>query len=157
MFSPHQIWTMSIWNSFPVLRIQRCVWKEKCEHLAQHQPYYTIDLVEGVQPPFTPICDLSQDEFVTLHEYFDENLDKRFIWHSKSLVGAPILFIKKKYGFLQMCVNYYGLHRLTIKNQYPLPLILGLLDWFNHAKVYTKINLHGAYSLVHIHMDFCEV
>jgi hypothetical protein len=31
-----------------------------------------------------------------------------------------------------------------------LPLILGLSDQFNHAKVYTKIDLCGAYNLVHI-------
>jgi hypothetical protein len=29
-----------------------------------------------------------------------------------------------------------------------LPLILGLLDQLNHAKMYTKIDLHGAYNLV---------
>jgi hypothetical protein len=26
---------MSTWNSSPILRIQRCVWEEKCGHLAQ--------------------------------------------------------------------------------------------------------------------------
>jgi len=31
-----------------------------------------------------------------------------------------------------------------------LPLILGLLDQFNNVKVYTKIDLHGTYNLVHI-------
>jgi hypothetical protein len=49
-----------------------------------------------------------------------------------------------------MRVNYHGLNLLTTKNQYPLPLISGLLDQFSHAKVYTKIDLHGAYNLVHI-------
>jgi hypothetical protein len=47
-----------------------------------------------------------------------------------------------------MCVDYHGLNRFTIKNWYLLPLILGLLDQFNHAKVYTKIDLHGTYNLV---------
>jgi hypothetical protein len=47
-----------------------------------------------------------------------------------------------------MCVDYRGFNRLTIKNRYPLPLISGLLDQFSHAKVYTKIDLHGAYNLV---------
>jgi len=49
-----------------------------------------------------------------------------------------------------MCVNYCGLNQLTIKNRYPLPLISGLLDQLNHAKVYTKIDLREAYNLVHI-------
>jgi hypothetical protein len=49
-----------------------------------------------------------------------------------------------------MCVDYHGLNRLTIKNWYFLPLILGLLDQLNHAKIYTKIDLRGAYNLVRI-------
>jgi hypothetical protein len=49
-----------------------------------------------------------------------------------------------------MCVDYHGLNRFTIKNRYPLPLILGLLDQLNHAKMYTKIDLCGVYNLVPI-------
>ncbi len=48
------------------------------------------------------------------------------------------------------CVDYHGLNRLTVKNRYPLPLILGLLDQLSHAKVYTKIDLHGTYNLMSI-------
>jgi hypothetical protein len=46
----------------------------------------------------------------------DKNLEKGFIRHSKFPIGAPILFVKKKDGFLCMCVNSYGLNQLTIKN-----------------------------------------
>jgi hypothetical protein len=44
------------------------------------------------------------------------NLKKGFIWHSKSLISVLIMFVKKKDGSFQMCVNYRGLNRLTIKN-----------------------------------------
>jgi hypothetical protein len=53
-----------------------------------------------MQPPSKPIYNLSQDEFVALCEYIDENLKKRFIRHSKSLISAPILFVNKKDGSL---------------------------------------------------------
>jgi hypothetical protein len=56
--------------------------------------------------------------------------------------------LKKKDGLLLMSVDYRGLNRLTIKNQYPLPLISRLLDQFSCAKMYTKIDLHGTYNLV---------
>jgi len=84
--------------------------------------------VEGAQPPFRPIYNLSQNKFVAFHEYIHENLEKGFIQHLKFPTNAPILFVKKKNDFLQMCVDYRGLNRLTIKNWYPWPLILGLLD-----------------------------
>jgi hypothetical protein len=50
--------------------------------------------------------------------------------------------VKKKDGSLQMCVDYHGLNRITIKNRYPMPLISGLLDQLGQAKVYTKIDLN---------------
>ena len=49
-----------------------------------------------------------------------------------------------------MCVDYRGLNKVTIKNRYPLPLISGLLDQLGQAKVYTKIDLRGAYNLVRV-------
>jgi hypothetical protein len=43
---------------------------------------------------------MSPTEFGALCEYINENLEKGFIRHSKFLTGAPILFFKKKDGFL---------------------------------------------------------
>ncbi len=57
-------------------------------------------------------------------------------------------FVKKKDGSLRMCVDYYGLNQLTIKNRYPLPLITRFLDQVSCTKVYNKIDLCGAYNLV---------
>jgi hypothetical protein len=50
---------------------------------------------------------------------------------------------------LYKCVDYCGLNRFTIKKSIPL-LITWLLDPLNHVKVFTKVELHGAYNLVHI-------
>ena len=49
-----------------------------------------------------------------------------------------------------MCVDYRGLNKVTKKNCYPLPLISGLLEQLGRAKVFTKIDLRGAYNLVRI-------
>ena len=73
-----------------------------------------------------------------------------FIRPSKSPHGALILFIKKKGGNLQLCVDYCGLNCLTNKDRYPLPLISDLLNTPQKACVFTKIDLHHAYHLVHI-------
>jgi hypothetical protein len=43
---------------------------------------------------------LLQDKLATLREYINENLEKGFIWHSKSLASALIMFVKKKDGSL---------------------------------------------------------
>jgi hypothetical protein len=49
-----------------------------------------------------------------------------------------------------MCVDYHKLNWLAIKNWYLLFLISRLLDQFNIAKIYIKINLCGTYNLMHI-------
>lgn len=125
--------------------------KKNADTLPEHRPYdCTIDLEPGTEPPFGPIYKLSQTELTALREYIDENLAKNFIQHSKSPAGAPILFVKKKDGSLRMCIDYRGLNKITIKNRYPLPLISGLIDQLGKARIYTKIDLRGAYNLVRI-------
>ena len=81
-----------------------------------------------------------------LREYLHDNLVKGFIQHSTSSASAPILFIKKKDGSLQLCINYCRLNLLTKKNWYPLPLIGEALDWLSGAKIYTKLDIQAAYN-----------
>jgi hypothetical protein len=58
---------------------------------------------------------------------------------------------KRKMVFYECTLSYYcELNWFTINSRYLFPLILGLLDQLSHAKVYTKIDLHGTYNLVHI-------
>ena len=58
-------------------------------------------------------------------------LDKGMIRPSTSPWGAPMLFVKKKYGSLRLCIDYMELNKLTIKNKYPFPRID---DLFNQLK-----------------------
>ncbi len=125
--------------------------KASADKLPPHRPFdHHMPLMEGKQPPFGPIYSISDKELKALREYLDENLAKGFIVPSESPAAAPILFVKKKDGSLRLCVDYRGLNAMTIKNRYPLPLISDLLDRLRHAKVFTKIDLRGAYNLLRI-------
>ena len=98
---------------------------------------HPINLIDDKQPPYGPIYSLGPMEFETLKTYIEINLANGFIRPSKSTAGAPILFICKKDSSLWLCVNYWGLNNLTIKNRYPLPLIGKSLDCLGHAKRFT--------------------
>ena len=111
---------------------------------------HAIELVEGQQPPYGPIYSLGPVELETLKAYIETNLANRFIRPSKSPAGAPILFERKSDSSLQLCVNYRGLNNLTIKNQYPLPLIRESLDRLVRAKQFTQIDLTSAYHRIRI-------
>lgn len=119
--------------------------KKNANTLPKHRPYdCLVDLEEDTTPPFCPIYGLAELKLKALREYLDKHLSKGFIRHSQSPAGAPILFVKKNDGLLRLCVDYQGLNRITIKNQYSLPLISSLLDQLQSTKVLTKIDLCGA-------------
>ena len=62
----------------------------------------------------------------------------------------PILFIKKADGSIRLVVDYRKLNEMTVKNQYPLPLILELLDHIKGAKYFTKLDLLDALNQLRI-------
>jgi hypothetical protein len=70
-----------------------------------------------------------------------ELLDKEYIKLSVLPWGAPILFVKKKYGTLRLCIDYRQLKKVTIKNKYPLPWINELFDQVGGAKIFSKLDL----------------
>ena len=109
-----------------------------------------INLMDDTTPPFSPIYSLSEVEQLALRDFLDDNLKNQFIRPSQSSAGAPILFIKKKDGSLRLAVDYRGLNKITKKDRYPLPLIPDLLDRLRSARIFTKLDLRGAYNLVRI-------
>ena len=85
--------------------------------LPKHQPWdHEIKLQPGKEPGFGPIYSLSEKELQVLRGYLDENLKKGFIRESQSPAGYPILFAKKKDSSLQLCVDYWKLNDITVKN-----------------------------------------
>ena len=98
---------------------------------------HAIDLENGKQPPYGPIYSLGRIELETLKIYIKTHLKTGFIQPSKSSACALILFDKKPDCSLCLCVNYWGLNNLTIKNRYSLPLIGESLDRLGQAKKFT--------------------
>ena len=89
-------------------------------------------------------------ELETLKAYIKSNLANGFIRPSKSPAGAPILFDRKSDGFFQLCVNYRDFNNLTIKHQYPLPLIGELLNRLRRVKQFIQLDLTRAYHQMRI-------
>ena len=64
--------------------------------------------------------------------------------------GAPVLFVKKKYGTLRLCIDYRQLNKVIVKNKYPFPRIHDLFDQIRGAKVFSKIDLRSGYHQLRI-------
>jgi Reverse transcriptase (RNA-dependent DNA polymerase) len=63
---------------------------------------------------------------------------------------VPILFVLKKSGELWLCIDYYILNAMIIKNCYLLLLINELLDWLDGSVIFSKINLWNIYYWIRI-------
>ena len=109
-----------------------------------------MELQDAKQPPYGLIYSLGPVELETLKTYITTHIKTGFIWTSKSSAGALILFDKKPDNSFWLCVNYWDLNNLTIKNQYPLPLIGKALDQLGRAKQFTQLDLTIAYHQMQI-------
>ena len=111
---------------------------------------HAIKLEEGKQPSFRSIYSLGPVELETLKTYIEINLANGFIRPFKSPAKAPILLDRKLNRSFCLCVDYWGLNNITIKNRYLLLLIGKSLDQLGRAKIFTQLNLTNTYHRMRI-------
>jgi len=109
---------------------------------------HAIDLIPGQSPPSRAPYRLAPIELEELKRLLSELLESGFIVPSKSPYGALIIFVKKKDGSLHMCVDYWALNKMMVKNKYPLPHIDDLLDHLQGATIFSSLDLHSGYNQI---------
>ena len=75
---------------------------------------YKIKLKLNTTPLYRPLYNLSRSELQVLRDYLKTNLALSFIRQLNSLMGALILFIRKKNSSLRLCVNYKSINTIII-------------------------------------------
>ena len=88
----------------------------------------SIEVVQGITPISRATYCMAPTELKEFKTQLQELLDKGFIRPSVSPWGAPLLFVKKKDGTLRMCIDYWQINKVTVKNKYLLPRIEDLFD-----------------------------
>jgi hypothetical protein len=126
--------------------------KKKSERMPERKPYdHAIEFEEeALLPKPAKLYALSPKEKNSLDEWLTEELRKGYIQKSKSPIAAPVFFIKKKDGTLRLVQDYRKLNAITVKNRYPIPRIMDLVNSLSQAKVFTKIDLRWGYNNVRI-------
>ncbi|GJV38752.1 putative reverse transcriptase domain-containing protein [Tanacetum coccineum] len=114
------------------------------------QVEFQIDLIPGAAPVARAPYRLAPSIMKELSEQLKELSNKGFIRPSSLPWGAPVLFVKKKDGSFQMCIDYRELNKLTVKNCYPLPRIDDLFDQLQGSSVYSKIDLRSGYHQLRV-------
>ena len=88
---------------------------------------------------------MSLVELLELRKQLKELLDACLIQSSRAPYGTLVLFQKKHDGYLRMCVDYKALNKVTIKNKYPIPLVVELFDRLSKVSYFTKLDLRLGY------------
>nr|GFB59021.1 putative reverse transcriptase domain-containing protein [Tanacetum cinerariifolium] len=79
----------------------------------QRQVEFRIDLIPGATPIAKSPYRLAPSKMQELSEQLQELQDKGFIRPINSPWEAPVLFVKKKYSSMRMCIDYRKLNKLT--------------------------------------------
>jgi hypothetical protein len=111
---------------------------------------FSIDLMPGATPVSKTPYRMSTPKLKELQMQLEELLKKGYIRPSVSPWGAPVLFVKNKYGTLRLCIDFRQLNKVTVKNKYPLPRIDDLFDQLKDARIFSKIDLRSGYHQVRI-------
>jgi hypothetical protein len=125
--------------------------KESFDSLPERRKWdHAIELEQEPEPGFRKCYPMSPEEQAELDAFLEEALSTGRIRQSKSPIGAPVFFVKKKDGKLRFVQDYRALNAITRKNRYPLPLIDDLIHRLKGARYFTKLDVRWGYNNVRI-------
>ncbi len=118
-----------------------------------NQMKHFIDLMKSKMSCIESIYKMTQDELTVIRDYLDSALEKKWIHSSSNFAKTSVLFVKKLNESLYLCVNYYDLNKITVKNNYSLSLLSETLNHFTHARHFIKIDICNVYHCIQIHKN----
>ncbi len=122
---------------------------KNADKLSLHEEHdYAIKIT--AKSLYESLYNLLNTKLVTLKQYLNNVLAKEWIKHFVNLTDAFILFILKKNDSLHLCMNYWNLNKITIKNRHLLSLISETLNRLSKIKQFTKLNLKNVYHCLRI-------
>jgi hypothetical protein len=102
---------------------------------------HTIELEREPSPGFCKVYPMTLTEQTEMDTFLEEVLATGCMRQSKSPLGVPVFFIKKKDGKLRFVQDYRALNAITKKNRYPLPLIDDLIHQLKDMDYFTKLDV----------------
>ncbi len=113
-----------------------------------HAIEFKTDAPEAIDCKVYP---MNRIEDKVVRKFLHDELEKGYIRESKSPYASSFFFVHKKDDKMQPVQDYRKINAITIRNQYPLPLIADLICDLSNAHIYTKLDVRWGYNNVRIH------
>ena len=102
---------------------------------------HTVDEIPVYIPPYRK----SHYEREEVKKQIQEMLDAGIIRPSKSPYSSPIILVPKPNGTKRMCIDFRCLNKKTVQQNFPIPVILDILDRLNGSKYFSTLDLKSGY------------
>lgn len=110
--------------------------------LPKHKPWdHRIQLLEGTKPVNIRPYRYTPEQKTEIEKQVMEMLKQGLIVPSMSPFSSPVLLVKKKDQTWRFCVDFRHSNAITIKPNFPLPIIDELLDELAGSKWFSKLDL----------------
>lgn len=115
-----------------------------------------IDLKPGTNPIFTRQYRIPESQKYEIQRQIDELEVKGIIEKSNSAWNSPLLLVPKKDNKdggkeYRMVIDFRKLNAVTVPHTYPIPLIDEIIDQMNGAKLFTTLDVQGAFHQIPMH------
>lgn len=112
-------------------------------------PNYEMEIRLTSDTPFHHLPRrLSYKEKSEVRDIVRNLLDEGIVRPSNSPYASPIVLVKKKSGETRMCVDYRTLNKLTVRDNFPIPLIEDCLEYLANKKYFTILDLRSGFHHV---------
>ena len=128
--------SVSILNEFPDVLTDDLQWIPP-----EVETDFGVNLDFNTKAISIPLYRMAPAELKKLKLQLKNLLDKGFIKPRISPSGAPLLFVKNKYGTLKICIYYRQLNNVTIKNKYPRRRIDDLFEQLKGWSFFSMVDL----------------
>lgn len=118
----------------------------------RHNFEMEIQLTSDVPFHFAPRR-LSAFDKTQVYEIVSDLQSRSIIRPSDSPYSSPIVLVKKKDGATRMCVDFRALNKLTVRDNYPLPLIVDCLEYLEGKRFFSVLDLKNGFHQIKVADD----
>ncbi|KAG0442587.1 Transposon Tf2-9 polyprotein [Dictyocoela muelleri] len=111
---------------------------------------HTIELMKEHNGFKCPKYRHSKNNEKIIEKKVSEFLEKDLIEESKSCFISPVVLVKKKNEEIRFCIDYRKLNSISIKKEYPIPLIEDALNNLSESKYFSTLDMKSGYHQIRI-------